>query len=115
MKFIDKLKENKNPLKKIQTPIADINNILTYSDKKINTKKTEEYSMLNPATNSPSASGKSKGALFVSASIPKKNNKKLGKNQKILGKKDWFIIIKYKSADWFKITTGIIVKIKKTS
>jgi len=34
---------------------------------------TEEYSTLKPATNSASASGKSNGALFVSASIVIKN------------------------------------------
>ena len=43
------------------------NSMLKYSDKKNIAKNTPPYSTLYPATNSPSASGKSKGALFVSA------------------------------------------------
>jgi len=43
--------------------------MLQYSPKKNSANPIEEYSTLNPATNSASASGKSKGALFVSASI----------------------------------------------
>lgn len=47
----------------------DINNILLYSPKKNIAKTIEEYSTLYPATSSASASGKSKGARFVSANI----------------------------------------------
>lgn len=46
-----------------------INNILLYSPKKNIAKIIAEYSTLYPATSSASASGKSKGALFVSANI----------------------------------------------
>jgi hypothetical protein len=38
------------------------NNRTPYSDKKIKAKKAPEYSVLNPETNSDSASLKSKGA-----------------------------------------------------
>jgi len=41
--------------------------ILAYSAKKKNTNITAECSVINPITNSDSASAKSKGALFVSA------------------------------------------------
>src|SRR5690554_1146320 len=43
--------------------------MLLYSAKKNNANADEEYSTLNPATSSASASGISKGALFVSTSI----------------------------------------------
>lgn len=43
--------------------------IFAYSPKKNKAKPIAEYSTLYPATNSASASGKSKGALFVSANI----------------------------------------------
>jgi hypothetical protein len=43
--------------------------MLAYSPKKKNANIIPEYSTLYPATNSASASGKSNGALFVSARI----------------------------------------------
>jgi hypothetical protein len=49
-----------------------------YSAKKKTTNSIAEYSTLYPATNSASASGKSKGALFVSANIEIKNIKLIG-------------------------------------
>jgi hypothetical protein len=51
-----------------------------YSAKKNKAKPILEYSTLKPETNSDSASGKSNGALFVSAKILIKNIKKSGKN-----------------------------------
>jgi hypothetical protein len=45
----------------------DITSIWLYSAKKKKAKGREEYSILYPATNSDSASGRSKGVLFVSA------------------------------------------------
>jgi hypothetical protein len=51
-----------------------------YSAKKNNAKPILEYSTLNPETNSDSASGKSKGARFVSAKILIKNIKNKGNN-----------------------------------
>ena len=49
-----------------------------YSAKKNKAKPILEYSTLNPDTSSDSASGKSNGALFVSANIDIKNIKKSG-------------------------------------
>jgi hypothetical protein len=43
--------------------------MLEYSPKKNSAKVIEEYSVLYPDTSSASASGKSKGARFVSAKI----------------------------------------------
>jgi len=61
------------PPKKNKTIIVAINNIFVYSPKKNIANIIEEYSTLYPATNSASASGKSNGALFVSANIEIKN------------------------------------------
>lgn len=55
---------------------------MEYSAKKNKTKITEEYSVLNPETNSDSASGKSKGVLLVSANIEIKNKTNKGKKKK---------------------------------
>jgi len=44
--------------------------ILAYSAKKKNTKITAACSVIKPLTSSDSASAKSKGALFVSATAP---------------------------------------------
>ena len=53
--------------------------ILAYSVKRIKEKYKEEYSVIEPATNSDSASGKSKGTLFDSPKKErKKNNKETG-------------------------------------
>ena len=51
----------------------DIKIILLYSPRKKNAKTIDEYSKLKPATSSASASGKSKGARFVSAIMETKN------------------------------------------
>jgi hypothetical protein len=47
---------------KRRVKILLINNSILYSLKKIKEKKIEEYSVLNPLTNSDSPSGKSNGA-----------------------------------------------------
>jgi hypothetical protein len=52
---------------------ADISSMLLYSPKKNIANVIAEYSIKKPATNSASASGRSKGALFVSANIEIKN------------------------------------------
>ena len=62
-----------HPPKNNKTIKVAINNILLYSPKKNIAKIIDEYSTLYPATNSASASGKSKGARLVSASIDIKN------------------------------------------
>jgi hypothetical protein len=56
------------------------NTIAPYSAKKKNTKGKAEYSVINPAVNSDSDSGKSKGALLLSANIAIKNINAIGNN-----------------------------------
>jgi hypothetical protein len=63
-----------HPPRNIIVNIIDINIICTYSPKKNNANVIDEYSTLNPDTNSDSPSGRSNGLLFVSASIEIKNN-----------------------------------------
>lgn len=70
---------NHPPKKKI-TFNPHINKILAYSAIKKKAKPTAEYSILYPETNSASASGKSKGCLFVSATAVIKNKQKTGAN-----------------------------------
>jgi len=81
---------------------------LAYSAKKKKEKIIDPYSKLNPATNSPSASGKSKGARFVSATIAIKNITAIGvskkKNQPLVCART--ISIKFK--ELLKKKTGII-------
>jgi hypothetical protein len=55
-----------------------INTILAYSAKKKKTNITAACSVINPLTNSDSASAKSKGALFVSATDPIKKIMNIG-------------------------------------
>ena len=57
---------------------ALINSIFAYSPKKNKAKLIAEYSTLYPETNSASASGKSKGCRFVSASIDTQNITNIG-------------------------------------
>lgn len=54
--------------------------ILLYSAKKNSAKLIAEYSTLYPETNSASASGKSKGCLFVSAKAHIKKTINIGNN-----------------------------------
>jgi len=72
--------DTNHPPKKRITVNALINIIEPYSAKKNNANPILAYSTLKPETNSDSASGKSKGALLVSANIETKNIKKRGKN-----------------------------------
>lgn len=65
--------EKKPPKKQTDMNVAK-NNMLLYSAKKNKAKNMDEYSTLYPATNSASASGRSKGILFVSARPLIKNN-----------------------------------------
>jgi hypothetical protein len=71
------------PPKKKVTNKLDINKIFVYSPKKKAANIMAEYSTLYPATNSASASGKSNGALFVSANIDMKKITARGKSGKI--------------------------------
>jgi hypothetical protein len=53
--------------------------ILPYSPRKNKPNDIDEYSTLYPATSSDSASGRSKGALFVSANVEIKKITNIGK------------------------------------
>src|SRR5271154_2180534 len=81
-----------------------INTILEYSAKKKKTNITAACSVMNPLTSSDSASAKSKGALFVSATDPIKNIINIGNkgtmNQTIL----WASILTVR----FKLPVNII-------
>ena len=67
-----------HPPKKQIAIMTDNHSILLYSAKKNNANVMAEYSTLNPATNSASASGKSKGARFVSAKREMKKTTHVG-------------------------------------
>ncbi len=60
------------------TAIAETLNIATYSARKNSANLSDEYSVWNPPTSSPSPSGRSKGARLVSATIATTNSRKLG-------------------------------------
>lgn len=74
----DKPGKDDQPPKKNIAPKALINSMLAYSAKKNFAKDIPEYSTLYSDTNS--ASGKSKGCLFVSASIEIKKINIIGAN-----------------------------------
>ena len=77
---IDKLKIGCQPPKNKITIKEHIKIILLYSAKKNNAKLIAEYSTLYPDTSSASASGKSKGCLFVSANAHIKKIINIGNN-----------------------------------
>jgi hypothetical protein len=56
--------------------------ILVYSARKKNANATLEYSVIKPATYSDSASGRSKGLLFVSATALIINRNAIGNKAK---------------------------------
>lgn len=62
----------------------EIERILAYSVKMMIEKKREERSVINPATNSDSASGRSKGTLFDSASVVMKREERRENEEDIL-------------------------------
>ena len=62
-----------HPPKNAVALTAQTINIFAYSLKKNNAYRVPEYSVTKPATNSDSDSGRSKGVLFVSASVLIKN------------------------------------------
>ena len=80
-----------------------------YSAKKNKANPILAYSTLNPDTSSDSASGKSKGALFVSAKIDTKNIKNRGKKGITKNTKCWkaTILIKFSELTHNKIDIRI--------
>lgn len=89
--------------------------MLAYSAKKNRTKPIAEYSTLKPETSSDSASGKSKGTLFVSAKAETKNNKKEGKNGHQKKTVCCAKTIAVRFVDPVKRSSGIITKAIETS
>ena len=73
-----------------------ISTILAYSAKKKKTKITAACSVINPLTNSDSASAKSKGALLVSATEPIKNMINTGNKGSIYHIHFWYSILTVK-------------------
>jgi hypothetical protein len=67
--------------------------MLAYSAKKKKTNITAACSVINPLTSSDSASAKSKGALFVSATDPMKNIINTGNNGIINQMAFWLSIL----------------------
>lgn len=94
---------------------ALIKSILAYSPKKNKAKVIAEYSTLYPETSSASASGKSKGCRFVSASIDTQNKINIGnkgiKNQISF----WASTIVLKLKDPAQIHTLIMINPIETS
>jgi len=78
----NKLTGESQPPKKHIAIIIESQSILLYSAKKNKAKVIAEYSTLNPATSSASASGKSNGARFVSANSEIKNTTQTGSRGK---------------------------------
>lgn len=97
--------DNHPPKYKIDAK-ADISNILQYSPKKNIANIIEEYSILYPATISASASGKSKGALLVSANTDIKKTKKAGHNKNIKKTPCCFKTISFKFKEPEHMITG---------
>jgi len=76
-------KNGNQPPPNRSTHKTDKKNILPYSPRKNKAKVILEYSVLNPATNSDSDSGRSNGARFVSANIAIKNTIASGNKGKL--------------------------------
>lgn len=86
-----------------------------YSAKKNKAKPILEYSTLKPETSSDSASGRSNGALLVSAKIETKNIKNKGKNGIAKKIKDWNKTISIKFIDPTQNKADIKIKPIETS
>lgn len=105
---------NQPPKNKIETK-ALIKSILAYSPRKNKAKVIAEYSTLYPETNSASASGKSKGWRFVSASIETQNKINIGNKGTINQTFLWAITIELKLKEPAQIHTLIIINPIETS
>lgn len=108
-----KLNIGNHPPKNKITVKEHIKMILLYSAKKNNAKLIAEYSTLYPETNSASASGKSKGCLFVSAKAQMKKTINIGNNgiQYQIDFCAFTISFKFKDPD-NKITEIIVIPIE---
>lgn len=102
------------PKNNIETK-ALIKSILAYSPKKNKAKVIAEYSTLYPDTNSASASGKSKGWRFVSASIETQKMINIGNKGIINQIFFWAETIELKLKEPVQIHTLIMIKPIETS
>lgn len=100
-------KSIKKPPKKRLAVRIHISKIDEYSARKKKTKITAACSVMNPETNSDSASAKSKGALLVSAIAPIKNIYNIGSNGKANQTIFWNSTFAFK----FKLLVIIIITI----
>ena len=103
------------PPRNMTTVNADIKIIELYSPRKNKAKPILEYSTLYPDTSSLSASGKSNGALFVSAKILTKNIKKQGNSARMKYTELWNKIMFKKFKEPTDIKTAIRIKPIDTS
>jgi hypothetical protein len=106
---------NKYPPKNKMLVKIHISTILAYSAKKKNTNITAACSVINPLTSSDSASARSKGALFVSATEPIKKIRKTGNNGNINHTAFWASIITLKFKLPVKKITKSIAELKINS
>jgi|TARA_B110000503_G_scaffold65960_1_gene103531 hypothetical protein len=104
------IKQDNQPPKNKMTVKALIKIIELYSARKNKANPILPYSTLKPETSSDSASGRSKGARLVSASILTRNIKKSGKNVKQKGNIFWKITISKKFNE--PVQTKIETRIK---
>ena len=105
---------NQPPKNKIETK-ALIKSILAYSPRKNKAKVIAEYSTLYPETNSASASGKSKGWRFVSASIETQNIINIGNRGTMNQTLFWAITIELKLKEPAQMQTLMIINPIETS
>ena len=103
------------PPRNMTTVNADIKIMELYSPRKNKAKPILEYSTLYPDTSSLSASGKSNGALFVSAKILTKNIKKQGNSASMKYTELWNKIMFKKFKEPTDIKTAIRIKPIDTS
>jgi hypothetical protein len=104
------------PPRKSSDLIIDIKIMFPYSARKNMAKIIEEYSTLYPATSSASASGRSKGVLFVSAIMEIKKIIESGKSgRKNITVSVCAVTISVKLRDPPIKITGIIIKLIETS
>lgn len=115
VKKVKKLMGDSQPPKnKVETK-ALIKSIFAYSPKKNKAKVIAEYSTLYPETSSASASGKSKGWRFVSASIDTQKIINIGNKGHTNQTLFWAITIELKLKEPVQIQTFIIINPIETS
>ena len=108
VKGYNSMGDNQPPKNNI-APIAHINKMLAYSPNQNIAYIMPEYSVWYPATNSASASGKSKGGLFVSANAEIKKITNIGNNGITNHTFCWAITMSFKLSEPTHNNTLIII------